>query len=241
MSERRLKRSPREWRLGGRSARLWDASVFSVCLGALGVGLTSSLGLKLVASSWAGTLSLLTLWLCLGAAIAFALRRTRPKALLQFRPTDILWGVGMGLLLRVTQGIFSGANASPFPSVQVGGDGVAPPGTFLSLALPAVAAPLIEEFFFRAVLLVTIFQILRRPVGVISAAITALIGSSGAFLLLHAMYAPLSPLDSAQLFLVGVGCGLVVMLTGRIWGAVLTHFVYNLTFLALILVGTILG
>lgn len=147
----------------------------------------------------------------------------------------------MGLLLRVTQGIFSGANASPFPTMQADGDGVARPETFLTLAMPAVAAPLVEELFFRAVLLVTIFQILRRPVGVISAVATALIGSSGAFLLMHAMYAPLSPLESVQLFLVGVGCGLVVMLTGRIWGAVLTHLFYNLTFLALILAGTLLG
>jgi len=44
-----------------------------------------------------------------------------------------------------------------------------------------------------------------------------------------------------SLSLLGLVCGLLVMLTGRIWPAILVHVVYNGTFVVLALAGTYLG
>jgi len=50
----------------------------------------------------------------------------------------------------------------------------------------------------------------------------------------------MSLIDGVLLFTVGAVCSLTVLLTGRIWGAVLIHIVYNASFLALVIVGTAL-
>ncbi|MGO3233789.1 MAG: CPBP family glutamic-type intramembrane protease, partial [Microbacterium sp.] len=46
--------------------------------------------------------------------------------------------------------------------------------------------------------------------------------------------------ETVSLTLVGLTCGLLVLLTGRIWGAVLTHMVFNGAWVMLALVGTLL-
>ncbi|WP_058623623.1 CPBP family glutamic-type intramembrane protease [Microbacterium testaceum] len=109
-------------------------------------------------------------------------------------------------------------------------------------AVPAVViAPVVEELFFRVAVLVATYQIFRKIVGALAAAVGSTIASSGGFVLLHAAFAPVAGAEGFQLMLLGITCSLTVLLTGRIWGAVLTHSIYNGLFLALAYVGSVLS
>ncbi|WP_314452506.1 CPBP family intramembrane glutamic endopeptidase [uncultured Microbacterium sp.] len=191
-------------------------------------------------SPWAAVASLLPLWLGMAAPAALFLARSRPKGLLRFRATDLVWGLGLGMGLRLVQGLLERADAQPFPTVQSIG-GPFSSGWWLEQVLASgVVAPVAEEFFFRAVILVTVYRLLRRQTGAVAAGAAALLCSAGTFVLLHEAFALLSVSAAVQLFLVGSLCAAVVLFTGRIWGAVIAHVVYNVTFLALSVVGSVL-
>lgn len=229
-----------DWRQGGRAVSRWDTSVLAAVGIGGGAGVVVAGLVARIPAPWAPAVSLLVLWAGMLAAVAFAFTRARPAGLLALRPTDLVWGVGVGLALRAAQGFASGANSAPFPSSNVKtGEG---PAELLGDALAAgLAGPFVEEFFFRAVLLVALFQLLRRNLGYVAAALTATLVSAGAFICLHAAFASLSLADGLQLFFVGAACAALVVLTGRIWGAVLAHVVYNVTFVLLGLIGVALA
>ncbi|WZH38928.1 MAG: CPBP family intramembrane metalloprotease [Microbacterium enclense] len=215
--------------------------VLSTALVGIGGGLLVSVGLSRLAAPWAQPASSVALWMGLGVGIVAALVRARPAGLLRVRPIDLLWGLSVGGALRILQGWLGGADSSPFPTLPNSGDSPVW-GWVWSYGVPSVlVAPVVEEFFFRAVILVGVYQLLRRSVGAVAAATTALLVSAGGFVLLHSAFSPLSLGDGVQLFTVGTACGLVVMLTGRIWGAVLAHMVYNVSYLLLAIIGTILA
>ncbi|MBD8218532.1 CPBP family intramembrane metalloprotease [Microbacterium sp. CFBP 13617] len=177
----------------------------------------------------------------LGAAVLFAFVRARPAGLLRLKPIDVLWSIGVGLFLRLTVGGLAGANSAAFPTA--GGEGaVSRSDWWLTYALPAgLVGPLVEEIFFRGVLLVVIYQLLRRSVGALAAGVSSLLFTSAAFLMLHAFFSPLAVVDGLQLLLVAFTCGLLVLLTGRLWPAVLAHVVYNGSYLVLVLAGSVLA
>jgi len=177
----------------------------------------------------------------MGVAVIYALSRARPAGLLRLRAIDLLWGIGVGLGLRALQGWLAGVNLSAFPTIATldGSSGIA---WMFTVAVPAVfVAPVLEEFFFRAVVLVGVYQLFRRAVGIGAAATTAVLTSAGAFVLLHAVGGVLALQDGIQLFVVGCACAVLVIVTGRIWGAVLAHVVYNATYIALLVVGSALS
>ncbi|MDF2045933.1 CPBP family intramembrane metalloprotease [Microbacterium sp. Kw_RZR3] len=116
-----------------------------------------------------------------------------------------------------------------------------PPDWWLTTATSAgVIAPVVEEFFFRAVVLVATYQLLRRSTGAPAAAVTSALVSAGGFVLLHAAFSAEGLTDGIQLFIVGATCSALVLLTGRIWGAVVVHIAYNVSFLALVVLGSVL-
>ena len=51
----------------------------------------------------------------------------------------------------------------------------------------------------------------------------------------------LTPDAAVALTLLGIATGALVVLTGRIWPAVLVHIVFNLSGVGLIVAGTLLG
>lgn len=191
--------------------------------------------------AWEWMSSTVLMWLAMGGAVIFAFLRGRPAGLLSFCPSDLLWGLAMGLALRGLQGVIGRANDLPFPAASGSGSGLSTEW-WLAVALPAgVVAPVLEEAFFRGLALVSIYQILRGSVGSLAAGATALLGSSGAFVLLHATSGALPLADGMQLFIVGGTCALLVLLTGRIWGAILSHVIYNASYLGLVVAGTLLA
>ncbi|WP_454170179.1 CPBP family intramembrane glutamic endopeptidase [Microbacterium paulum] len=238
---RRRRRPRTDWRQGGRTVRPWNVTVLAVALVGVGLGVVGGGLLARAPLPWAPFASTLVLWAGMLAAVGFAFARSRPAGLLKARPIDLLWGVGLGFALRLLQGWLSGADASAFPSAPTL-DGALPTSWWLTEALPAgLVAPVVEEFFFRTVVLVVVFQLLRRAVGSVAAGLTALLVSAGGFVLLHGAAGALSLTDGIQLFAVGGTCALLVLLTGRIWGAVLTHVIYNVSYLVLVVVGTVLA
>ncbi|MFS0868160.1 lysostaphin resistance A-like protein [Microbacterium sp. 179-B 1A2 NHS] len=236
---RRVQRT--DWRLGGTAVRRWDAIVLAIALISLGIGaFGSALISSIWTSPWSGLVSTTALWVGMLFAVVYAFSRGRPAGLLKLRPVDLLFGVMLGLLLRLLQGWVTDAGHQPLPSIATL-DGSIPPTWFLTEALPGgLIAPVVEEFFFRTVLLVVVYTLLRRPAGRFAAALAAVLVSTATFILMHAVDGSLPLAEALPLGALGLTCALLVMLTGRIWSAVIVHIVYNTTMLVIVAAGTIL-
>lgn len=184
--------------------------------------------------------SSLALWSGMLGGTVVALIVNPTQGLFRLRLTDLLWGVGGAALLRLVWGLAAGVNETPFPST--GGLPAALSSWFLVQGLPAgIVGPTVEELFFHAVLLPALFQWLRPRVGSLTAAVASMLASAGAFVLLHAAFATLALPDLLQLLMLAVLAGLIVLLTGRVLGAVILHVAYNAAFLAAAAVGTLLS
>lgn len=244
-SLRRPRREPRrgrtDWRLGGRAVSRWNKRVLVVSLG----GAVFAIGAGLVARTlWpanSGSLSLLLTWLGLASAIVYAFARGRPAGLTRLRPVDLVLAVGLGVGLRLLQGVVSGTSSTAFPQPFSPTDLDFSSWLWGELLPAGLGGPVVEELFFRAVLLVSVFQALRRTLGYLSAGVTALLISAGSFVLLHSAFAPVALPEGIMLFSLGATCAGLVLLTGRIWGAVCLHIVYNVTFLLISLAGGLLA
>jgi membrane protease YdiL (CAAX protease family) len=233
-----------DWRLGGRTVQPWRSQVLAVALLGVGIAVLAGTALTLVLPpAWGGLAATAVLWIGMLLPVVWAFSRSRPAGLLRITWLDLLWGVGLGVLLRMVQGWLSvaagGSGALPsYPSIG----GSLPSGfVFTDVVAPVVIAPVIEEFFFHAVVLVSVYTLLRRPVGSLMAGACAVVVSAGLFVLVHTLTGALSVDAVISLSLLGLVCGALVMLTGRVWPAVLVHAVYNGSYVVLALAGTLLG
>lgn len=226
-----------DWRLGGTAVRPWNGSLLVVALVSLGAAIfAGSLVQLLWKTPWAPLVSTIILWVGMLAPVVVAFRRGRPAGLLRFRPTDLVFALALGLALRVFDGWVTDAASRPFPAADL------TPSWLLTDALPAgLVGPMIEEFFFRTVVLVAVYSLLRRPAGQLAAAVAAVLVSTATFVLIHAVDGSLPLVESISVGAVGLVCATLVILTGRIWGAVLLHIVYNASMLLLLAAGGILS
>lgn len=230
-----------DWRRGGDRRRRWDTVVLAGALIGLGVGLMSVGAADRLVGASIPFVGSAMLWFGMSAAVVFAFARAKPRGLLKLRSVDLLWGLGLGVVLRLLQGWMSGSSVTPFPTIATL-DGRFPQGWWFEQALPAgLIAPLVEEFFFRGVVLVSTYIVLKQSIGNLAAAFSALLFSSGLFVMTHAITGPLSLMDGVQLLLLALTCSLLVLLSGRIWGAIIVHLFYNWSFLVLSLIGTVLA
>ena len=104
----------------------------------------------------------------------------------------------------------------------------------------------LRKFFFRGLLLVVIFTLVRRFAGNDAAGVglggfIAVVASAGLFVVAHYLTGSLSVDVAASLTLVGLVCGALVVLTGRIWPAVIVHVMYNGAGVLLMVAGTVLS
>lgn len=230
-----------DWRLGGRTVQHWREMLLAGALISVGAAiLFAALLVWLWPSPWAPASATAILWIGMLVPVVAAFLRSRPIGLLRLRPLDLLYGVVLGAMLRVTQGWLelAAGGSGALPSYVLI-DGAPPTGWWLTDILgAAIIAPVLEEFFFRGVVLVTIYTMLRRPIGRAVAGAVALLVSSGLFLLAHGLTLTVAFGETLSLALLGLVCGLLVLLTGRIWGAVLVHVVYNVSYIVLALIGT---
>lgn len=219
----------------------WNGEVLAWALIGLGAGI-------LVGGFVGGLLGTVALWIGLTIPVILAVRLGIPRGILVFRPIDLLYAIVLGTILRFAQGgiavAFGGSGALPsYPSL----DGTLPPVLVLSDVIAgALIAPTIEEFFFRGVLLVAIFTLVRRAAGRAGAAVgiggaVAVLASALLFVGAHLLVSGVGPDDAVSLLLLGLVTGALVAFTGRIWPAVLVHVVYNGLGVVLTIAGTLLG
>lgn len=238
--QRRSRRSARtDWRLGGRTVLTWREGLLAIALLGLGGGILA--GTAALTAGISPVIANLLIWLGMLVPIAVALVRSRPIGLLRFRAIDLLWGIGLGLLLRMVQGWAAGATGAPapFPTLVTVDGALADGWWFDDLLAPAVIAPLVETFFFAGLVLVALYTVLRRPLGVFVAGLASWLVSTALFVFAHVALGAGAVDEVVAIGALGAVAGMLVLLTGRIWGAVIVHIVFNLTGVALAVVGTL--
>ncbi len=225
-----------DWRLGGRTVYRWREGLLAVALISLGAGvLLGSLVAAVWDSPWAAASATAIIWIGMLLPVAWAFSRSRPIGLLRVRALDVLYGLVLGALLRTTQGWIEGLDGAPaaWPG-PASVDGSLPLSSVLfDVVAPVVVAPVVEEFFFRAVVLVALYTVLRRPFGKLTAGLVSALGSTALFVVVHGISGAADVSGVVSLSLLGLVCALLVLLTGRIWGAVLVHVVYNASYVGL--------
>lgn len=184
----------------------------------------------------------LVVFVPLVAAIAFATLFRGQRSLVRdfgfsVTWTDVVLGIALGLMLRVIgmwlevalYGIRLHGGASGIPR--------APwlVWVLLAVVVPIVAAPLIEELFFRGLLLRGLTRwAARRSLSSRLSAVLAIGGSSLIFMLVHVI----GPQSERQMMLIGVmtfllGCaaGAMAVKTGRLGASLALHITYNASIL----------
>lgn len=235
---RRVRRT--DWRLGSSTVARWREMLLAIALFSVGCGFLAGVGAMQLGLG--STVATALIWVGMLVPVVIAFARSRPIGLLKFRAVDLVWALGLGLILRTLQGWAAGADgvAAPFPTLTTV-DGKLGNGWWFSDAIaPVIVAPLIETFFFQGVLLVALFTVLRRPLGSFTAGLTAWLITTGLFVLAHTATGGADVAAVVAVAALGATCGLLVLLTGRIWGAVLTHAVFNASGVVLALAGTFL-
>jgi membrane protease YdiL (CAAX protease family) len=238
---RRASGGTRTWLEGSGTARAWNGTVLAYAAVAVGAGIILSVAARVYLPTATGQLlSVLALWVGMAVPVVIAIRRSRPRGLFRFRATDILWGLGLGVLLRIVQGWLETAagGTGGLPSYPTLDGQLGAAWLITGLLGPVLIAPLVEELLFRGVVLVTVYRTARRG---LEAGILAVIASAGTFVAIHSVNGVARWDEPVYLALVGITCAVLVLLTGRIWGAVLVHLVFNGMWVGLALVGTGLG
>ena len=240
---RRSRRAARtDWRLGGHTVRPWRESLLAVACGALAVTIVIAALVDWLVPE-VPLVGVLLPWAAMTAVVVFALSRSRPVGLLRLRAVDVLFGLGFGLVLRTVSGWMESATTGGvrFPSFVLVDGRIAVQTWAVDVVGAAVVAPVLEELFFRGVVLVCVYGMLRRPFGRRIAGVAAVLVSTGIFVLVHAVTSSADPGGAWMLALLGLVCASLVMLTGRIWSAVFTHVCVNASYVVLALIGTFWG
>ncbi len=158
-----------------------------------------------------------------------------------FRPIDLLWGAGIGLLLR---GVATSIEFVATGRMPAGGAAVLidPTTAWLVLVVaPILVAPFVEEWFFRGTTLPVVRDATASAgasrVSPRVATATGVVVSALLFGLLHAVEAP-SPtsavVTAASALCLGIAVGALVAFTNRLGGAIIAHAVFNGTLIALL-------
>lgn len=175
----------------------------------------------------AGWIPLTFVVVLLAASTGF--RSFPSKIGLNFRPIDLLWGVAVALLARVVSGVVEiiatghlfGGSATLGTPVH---DSLWVIGAILA---PVIISPVVEEVFFRGLLLFALKTATSRRR---SFTVGTIVVSSLAFAALHLTQSP-STSYSAHIAVITLLFALVLSalttLTGRLGGAIVAHVVFN--------------
>lgn len=140
-----------------------------------------------------------------------------------WRWSDALAGVAIALVVRAAVEV-----VEPTTGTLGGPFGAPPVVVAVSVLGAVVVAPVVEELFFRGVMLRALIDALGGR-GRALAAVIAVALSTAAFVVLHLV--TLGPFAPAGLLVgtigIGIGCGVLAVVTGRIGGALVAHVVFN--------------
>lgn len=230
-----------DWRAARRAKQRSELGVLAVAVSAGGAGVLAAMAISLLNTPSAAVLSLIALWTGMLAAVVHAVMVIRPRGLFAFRFPDVVWGLGLAAAVRILTGVMTDANSTPFPASSPLGRASVTEWLIQEVLVAGLLGPFVEELFFRAVLLVVVFRIVKSFAGGAIAGIAGALSSAGAFVLIHAAFTPLSFSAALQLLVLGLVCSVLVLLTGRIWGAVLLHIGFNAAFLTMAALGALLA
>ncbi|WP_206759221.1 type II CAAX prenyl endopeptidase Rce1 family protein [Microbacterium ureisolvens] len=174
------------------------------------------------------------------AAVIIAARVSRDRfatatGLRGFAWVDAAAGVGVGLIARALVELVAPTAGGIGGGLEVESAGVAG-GIVVALAGAVLVTPLIEELFFRGLLQRALGDALAGA-GRAVAGIVAVVVSALAFVALHVLATggnvPVGLLVGS--LAVGLGCGILTLLTGRLAGAIVAHVVSNAIGVALLI------
>ncbi|TFD49826.1 CPBP family intramembrane metalloprotease [Cryobacterium frigoriphilum] len=183
-------------------------------------------------------LSYLAVWVPLLGAIAAACylhgtRSLRRDLGFWFHPLDLLWGLAVGLLARVVASLIEIAGYG-----QMGSAGATFGETvydfwwlFGALLAPVLLAPVVEELYFRGVVLRAVTGVTQQGGASRTVAMSlAIVVSALVFALVHIV--TIENMDAALViglstFVFGVGAAILATTTGRLGGAIVAHVTFN--------------
>jgi len=208
---------------------------------ALSIGL-SSIGRRVLDTASTAALSYLFYWIPLLAAAAIVRARrwdgAHPIAW-RLTPLDVLWGLGVGLLLRAAAASFEFVIRGTVvaPTISTTGSTTAETLSFIAITVvaPLLLAPVVEELFFRGTLLTS----LRPPGRGIGMTAVAVVLSAAIFALPHVVGA--SSLGNglvafAGAAVLGLGSGALAVATQRVGASIVAHVTFNAALLLLLVV-----
>ena len=219
-----------------------------VALGALGLAIGGVLVLGVLdlgglPPSLFEVVSYGVVWIPFGAALLFVFYRgTRSWATeygLSFKLIDVVWGIGIALLMRA--GVFALQTlimGMPSPGA---GNGIQIDRNFLPMLLglivPVLIAPVIEEMFFRGLLLRSLGNQLEAwKVSPRISVVIAILVSSALFGAVHILNMPSGPFVLfvfSYTAIFGIALAILSTATGRIGGAIVAHVIFNALVLVL--------
>jgi len=178
-------------------------------------------------------LSYLAVWVPLLGAVGVAWYRHGHDLGLRFRPLDLLWGLSIGLLARSMASAVEllgyghvGTGAVTFGETVYDGWWL-----FGALAAPVLIAPLLEELFFRGLLLRSVLGTTRTAGGGrVSSSVIAVVVSGLVFALVHTLTAGSTTavvVVGVSTFVFGASAAVLSVVTGRLGGAVVAHVTFN--------------
>lgn len=204
----------------------------------LGMFVASSLGVSTIGNGLADPV--FGIWIGLALAVVTAFMAKGPAGIYQTRWSDLFWGVAAGAVLRLSQGIGDLALSVSFPTLASIGIGADVPAASVSLLKLGIVGPVVEEAFFRGLVVVSLFVWLRGSLGPLVSGVVAALVSGGLFVSLHALLGVGDVRDALQLLAVGLMCSLLLLLSGRLAASIYAHVTYNCSFLVLASMGTLL-
>lgn len=243
---RRRRASDHMWLERGAN-RNWGWPLVAGGVGALALGLGVFWFLTRSATSPVAWFTAnVVLWAVLLVPVLVAFRLSIPRQLFRFRWADVILGVSVGLMVRMLADVLlrSERGFLPWPTLA-DGTGQLPALWWLdSIVSSALAAPVVEELFFRAFLLVALYAVFCRITGSPAAAgVASALISAALFMLLHVVTSDggLSTLGAIAMLVMGLAMAGLVLVTGRFWGALIAHLTFSGIWVTLALVGTAVG
>ncbi|KAA9107785.1 CPBP family intramembrane glutamic endopeptidase [Microbacterium rhizomatis] len=145
-----------------------------------------------------------------------------------WRWSDVVAGAGIALVVRAAVELIAPTVGSITGPLSGGDAGAQAANAIIIVVGAALISPVVEETFFRGVVVRALGDGLRS-VGPAIAGTVAVAVSTGAFVALHAVSWGASIPVAALVGTAGVGLGtsILVVLTGRLGGAIIAHIVFN--------------
>lgn len=153
---------------------------------------------------------------------------------LHFRALDVVWGVGIGCLARAADAFVrilatGSTGLAPQPTLSSIG-GIGAQAVALGIIAPVIIAPLLEEIYFRGLVLRSLAAALVRFSATARWA-AAVVLTAVAFALVHALLLAGTPreavLTGVSTFLFAILAGAAAAATQRLGGAIVGHVLFN--------------